>query len=264
MIGNERRFVLRVLIAVLGAGSIVADAAQAQSARYSVPDGTPANIARAIESSGRTLQERDRDSLRRPAEILTLVGIEEGDRVIEFASFGNYYTKLLAAAVGPAGHVYMIDMPWTEPFGGNGSRSFAAEHENASYTLAHYNRVELPADVDVAMMVLFYHDLKVQTGAQSVDPMDMNARIFAALRPGGRFLVVDHKAEDFAAWSDVASLHRIDEATIIQEVTAAGFELVADSNILANPDDDHQLNMRDPAIRGKTDRAVLVFRKPAR
>ncbi|MGD8324771.1 MAG: hypothetical protein PVF50_10425, partial [Gammaproteobacteria bacterium] len=117
MIGNERRFVLRVLIAVLGAGSIVADAAQAQSARYSVPDGTPANIARAIESSGRTLQERDRDSLRRPAEILTLVGIEEGDRVIEFASFGNYYTKLLAAAVGPAGHVYMIDMPWTEPFG---------------------------------------------------------------------------------------------------------------------------------------------------
>ena len=58
------------------------------------------------------------------------------------------------------------------------------------------------------------------------------------------------------------SLHRIDKQAIIDEVTAAGFELVEDSDLLANPDDDRTLNMRDAAIRGRTDRAVLVFRKP--
>jgi predicted methyltransferase len=112
------------------------------------------------------------------------------------------------------------------------------------------------------MMILFYHDLKTQSGDQSVDTVDMNARIFGALRPGGTFIVVDHKAEDFSGWRDTGTLHRIDEATIIQEVTAAGFELVASSNILANPGDDHSINMRDASIRGNTDRAVLVFRKP--
>ncbi len=256
----------RLLICLCAAGVFVTPSAQlfAQGSGYTIPEGTPAHIRQAIESDDRSMQERDRDARRKPAEILTLLGIQAGDDVIEFASFGNYYTKLLIEAVGPQGHVYMVDMPWTEPFGGSGSRALAAEHDNATYTLAHYNRVELPQNVDAAMMVLFYHDLKVQTGAQRVDPVDMNARIFAALRPGGRFLVIDHKAEDYAGWNDVSELHRIDEATIIEEVTEAGFELIADSNLLANPDDDHRTNMRDPAIRGRTDRAVLVFRKPER
>jgi predicted methyltransferase len=256
--------ILRSLAGFVALGVLALGTArvQAQSARNVVPSVTPDNIRQAVEAADRSIQERDRDSLRKPAEILTLLGVEEGDRVIEFASFGNYYTKLLAAAVGPDGMVYMIDMPWTEPFGGSGSRAFAAEHDNASYSLAHYNRVELPRNVDAATMVLFYHDLQVQTGAQRVDPVDMNARIFAALRPGGRFLVIDHKTDDYAGWNDAGALHRIDAATIIQEVTAAGFELIADSNVLANPDDDHSVNMRDPAVRGRTDRAVLVFRKP--
>ena len=256
--------ILRFIICFITIGAIASSGVQvrAQSSGYTIPDGTPANIRRALESDDRSIQERDRDSLRKPAEILSLLGIEEGDEVIEFASFGNYYTKLLAEAVGPSGHVHMIDMPWTEPFGGGGSRAFAAEHDNATYQLAHYNRVDLPRGVDVATMVLFYHDLKVQTGPQSVDPIDMNARIFAALRPGGRFLVIDHKARDYAGWQDVASLHRIDEAAVIEEVSAAGFELIANSNLLANPDDDHSVSMRDPSVRGRTDRAVLVFRKP--
>jgi predicted methyltransferase len=246
---------------VLVFGSATADA---QQGAYIAPEGTPTNIRRAVESEDRADQHRERDYLRRPAEILTLLGVAEGDRVIEFASFGNYYTTLLTEAVGPSGFVYMIDMPWTEPFGGGGSRAFDAAHDNATYTVAHFNRTELPQNIDAATMVLFYHDLQVQVGAQRVDPVDMNARIFAALRPGGRYLVIDHKAADYAGWRDVEGMHRIDEVTIINEVTAAGFELIASSNILANPQDDHRVSMRDPSIRGRTDRAVLVFEKPER
>ncbi len=251
-----------VCILMIGVVSLGIRAAQAQSGRYAVPQATPANIARAVESEERSAEQRERDFFRRPAEVLTLLGIREGDEVIEFASFGNYYTTLLAEAVGSGGRVYMIDMPWTEPFGGGGSRAFVERHENATYTIAHFNRAQMPSDVDAAMMVLFYHDLKVQSGTQQVDTVAMNARIFAALRPGGRYLVIDHKAEDYSGWRDAGGLHRIDEATIVQEVLAAGFELVASSNILANPDDDHRVSMRDPSIRGRTDRAVLVFQKP--
>ena len=229
---------------------------------YVVPADTPANIKRAVESDARTDEQRARDSLRKPAEILMLAGIEEGDHVIEFAAIGHYYSTLLVDSVGTNGHVEMVDMPWTERFGGEPARAFAAGHDNATYTQAHYNEADLPDDVDVVTMVLFYHDLTRESAEQSVDTADMNARVFAALKSGGTYLIVDHKAEDGSGWRDATTLHRIDAQTIIDEVTAVGFELAVNSDMLANPADGRTLNMRDPAIRGSTDRAVFVFRKP--
>jgi predicted methyltransferase len=92
----------------------------------------------------------------------------------------------------------------------------------------------------------------------------MNRKIFAALKPGGIYLVIDHNAENGSGWRDVSTLHRIDPAVIKSEVTAAGFELAADNALLANPADDRKQAIRAEGIRGKTDQAVLVFRKPAR
>lgn len=254
---------MRLLIGITAMSGLVfgASPATAQDA-YVVPADTPANIKRAVESDARTEEQRARDPLRRPAEILTLAGVEEGDHVIEFAAFGHYYTTLLVDAVGTDGHVEMVDMPWTERFGGEGGRAFAATHDNATYTQVHYNEAELPDEVDVVTMVLFYHDLSREAAEQSVDTADMNARVFASLKPGGTYLIVDHRAEDGSGWRDAMTLHRIDAQTIIDEVTASGFELAVDSDLLANPADSRTLNMRDPSIRGSTDRAVLVFRKP--
>jgi predicted methyltransferase len=239
-----------------------AGAVWAQSESYRVPTGTPANVARAVNSAARTDAQRARDSGRKPAEVLTLAGIEDGDQVIEFAAFGHYYTTLLVEAVGADGHVSMIDMPWIEPFGGDPARAFDAAHANATFTQVHYNEADLPSNVDAAMMVLFYHDLLRESADQTVDTADMNARIYRALKPGGTFLVVDHKAAPGSGWRDAGTLHRIDAQTIVEEVTAAGFELAVASDLLANPDDNHTVNMRDPSLRGNTDRAVLVFRKP--
>ena len=236
--------------------------AQDGSASYRIPSNTPANIRRAVESSTRADEQRARDADRKPAEVLTLAGIKNGDRVVEFASFGHYYTTLLVEAVGASGHVYMVDMPWIERFGGEPARAFDAAHDNATFTQVHYNRMTLPSGADAAMMVLFYHDLKRASAEESVDTADMNARIFAALKPGGRFVVIDHKAADGSGWRDATTLHRIDAQTIIDEVTAAGFELEVNSDLLANPRDDRTLNMRDPAVRGHTDRTLLVFVKP--
>jgi predicted methyltransferase len=120
--------------------------------------------------------------------------------------------------------------------------------------------MQLPTGVDAVIMVQFYHDLT----RDNVDTADMNRKILAALKPGGIYLVIDHNAEAGSGWRDASTLHRIDPAAIKSEVTAAGFELVQDSPLLANPADDRKQNMRAEGLRGRTDQAVLVFRKPAR
>lgn len=220
----------------------------------------PAHITRAVDSATRSAEDKARDADRKPAETLALAAIPVGGRVVELASFGHYWTKMLVEAVGPSGHVHMVDMPWTDRFGGEAARAFDAAHENATYTQVHYNQMQLPDNVDAVLNILFYHDLT----RDAVNTADMNARIFRALKPGGIYLVIDHKAESGSGWRDASTLHRIDAATIRSEVLAAGFELAEDSALLANPADNHTLGMRDPQIRGHTDQAVLVFRKPAR
>ncbi len=231
-----------------------------RDAAYVVPSDTPANIQRAVASSARSDDQRARDAGRKPAEVLTLAAIDAGDRVVELAAFGHYYTTMLAEAVGPSGHVYMLDMPWTDRFGGEAARAFDLAHDNVSYTQAHYNDVEFPQDVDAVMNVLFYHDL----AQGDVDVAAVNAKIFAALKPGGTYLVIDHKAEDGSGWRDATTTHRIDAGTIRDEVVAAGFELAVDSTLLANSEDDRTQAIRAEGLRGMTDRAVLVFRKPNR
>ena len=255
---------LRLTLASAALAFAVLGQADAQAPAYRVPAAAPANIKRAVESPSRPADQRARDADRKPAETLMLANVAEGQRVVELASFGQYWTNMLVEAVGSSGQVYMVDMPWTDRFGGEAGRAFDTAHANATYTQAHYNQTQLPQNVDAVIFVQFYHDLKRMDAAESVDTADMNRKIFAALKPGGTYLVVDHKAEDGSGWRDAMTLHRIDPATIKSEVTAAGFELVQDSPLLANPADDKKQNMRAAGIRGKTDQAVFVFRKPAR
>lgn len=225
---------------------------------YEMPSYTPGYIRHALESAARPADQRARDANRKPAEILMMSGIKPGDRVVEFASFGQYYTRLLCDIVGPSGRVYMFDLPYTEKRAGAASRAFVAAHPNAKYTLVNYNSVHLPNKVDIVYMVLYYHDLSIN----HIDTARLNERIFAALKPGGTYLLVDHNARAGSGRTDTQALHRIDPAVIRKEVTAAGFELVKESHLLANPADDHTLLVFKPSIRGRTDRTIFVFRKP--
>jgi predicted methyltransferase len=256
----------RILAAVLvcsalgaaSAASLAADAAGAPPA-YEVPPDTPSYIQSAVESPARSAAQRARDVNRKPAQVLTMSGIKPGDRVVEFASFGQYYTVMLSDIVGPKGHVYMYDLPYTGKRSGAASRAFVAAHPNCEYHLIDYNKLKLPRHIDIVFIVLYYHDLLLN----HIDTASLNARIFKALKPGGIFLVVDHNAMP-GSGTRFIKLHRIDPAVIKRQVTAAGFELVEESHLLANPADDHTQLIFSPAIRGRTDRTIFEFRKPAR
>jgi predicted methyltransferase len=225
---------------------------------YVMPASTPAYIRAAIESADRNAETRARDTNRKPAELLMLSGIKPGDRVVEFASFGQYFTALLSDIVGPKGRVYMLDLPYTAARAGAPSGAFVDKHANTQYTLVNYNSVELPANVDAVLNVLYYHDLPLN----DIDTAVLNAKIFKALKPGGVFFVVDHNAEAGSGSRDTKKLHRIDPAVIRQQVTAAGFKLETESKLLAYASDDHTQLVFAPGLRGMTDQTVFVFRKP--
>lgn len=251
------------LVTALGGASgwaMAADAGAAASPEYAIPAGTPAYIRSAIEAPARPAEQKARDANRKPAQLLTMSGIKPGDRVVEFASFGQYFTSFLSDIVGPKGHVYMYDLPYTEKRAGAASRAFVAAHPNCTYELIDYNKLQLPNRVDIVFNVLYYHDLSIN----DIDVASLNARIFKALKPGGIFFVVDHNAAPGSGRRDTKALHRIDPELIKQEVTAAGFELVEESHLLAHPGDDHTKLVFSPGLRGQTDQTVFKFRKPAK
>ena len=244
----------------LAAEAAAPAAAAAPPAPYVMPANIPGYIRKAVESTARPAAHTARDANRKPAELLALSGVKPRDRVVEFASFGQYFTTLLSDIVGNKGIIYMYDLPYTEARSGAASRAFVAAHPNARYELVDYNTVELPQKIDVVFNVLYYHDLPLN----KVDTANLNARIFKALKPGGVFFIVDHNAEAGSGMRDTPKLHRIDPAIIRQEVTAAGFELVEESKLLAYPTDDHTQMVFAPGLRGMTDQSVFKFRKPKR
>jgi len=255
--GIKTKFLTALFLAL----TVVTVNAQEISATYIIPSDTPIHIREAVESNARTDEQRARDVGRKPAEVLTLAELNEGDNVIELASIGVYYTDILVETVGD-GHVYMMDMPWTDRIGGDVAREFDDAHDNATYIQAHYNEVQFPEDVDLVTNVLFYHELIREIPSGNVDRPGLNEKIYAALKPGGIYLVIDHNAEAGSGWRDAQTTHRIDSDVLREEITAAGFSLELDSDLLANPEDNHTQRIFQPGMRGNTDRSVLVFRKP--
>lgn len=246
------------LISTLLTASLLTTQVVAQA--YEIPANTPAHVRRGVESSERTDDQRARDAGRKPAEVLTLADLNEGDHVAEITTFGQYYTPMLLGAVGATGKVNMYDLPGLAAFQdgavGEAGQAFADAHANAEYHVADYNVMTMPSGLDAVFNILFYHDFQ----GMNVDAATINSKIYEALRPGGKYVVVDHKAADGAGWSQASTIHRIDKAVIIDEVTAARFDLITDSDLLANPADPHTAGVF--SMRGETDRALLVFQKP--
>jgi predicted methyltransferase len=241
-------------VAAFAALSIPAMAGDA----YMAPAGTPDYIKKAVESADRPAEATARDANRKPAEILTMSGIKPGDTVVEFASFGQYYSTMISNILGPKGKLYMYDLPYTDKFAGEASRAFIAQHPNAEYKQINYNDIELPKNVEEVYMVLYYHDLFLN----DIDTAKLNKKIYDALKPGGVFLVVDHNAKPGSGTTDTKELHRIDPEVIAKEIPQAGFKLVERSDILAHPEDPHTDMVFKANIRGITDRTVFKFQKP--
>jgi predicted methyltransferase len=118
-----------------------------------------------------------------------------------------------------------------------------------------------PEPLDVFWISQNYHDLH----DKFMGPVDMDAfnrTVYAALKPGGLYLILDHVAAKGSPADVTDTLHRIEPSTVRREVEAAGFLYDGESSALANPADPHTVGVFDPSIRGRTDQFILRFRRP--
>lgn len=250
-----RNSILAATTAALVAGAAIAPMACAAE---------PAKpLAAALADRARPPEDVARDAARKPAELLAFGGLKSGDRAVDLIMGGGYFTRILAAAVGPKGHVWAYQpaefIKFRAAYGEEQAKA-AGAYANITPLNGPLSDLGLPSDVDFVLTVQNYHDLHLKPFASDT-AAKVNAQVFKALKPGGVYLVVDHVAAPGAADAPNA-LHRIDPEAIKREVQAAGFKLEAESPMLRDAADPHAANVFDPSIRGKTDQVVLKFRKP--
>jgi predicted methyltransferase len=209
------------------------------------------------------------DALSNPAlkgpEVLKFMGIKKGDRVADIIP--GRFTTAFAAAVGAKGRVYDV-MP-TEiikihPEIGPAieGRKTQPAYVNVEFLTPAINDMVLPDKLDAVFIRQNYHDLHVRFMGPADVPA-FNRKVFAALKPGGVFVIIDHVAP--AGMDETLAtnrLHRIDPASVKAEVEAAGFKFDGESAVLADPGDTHQKMVLDTSILGKTDQFLYRFRKP--
>ena len=237
--------------------------ATATSPLAAQPSAAP-DYSSAIADPARPAADRERDAARKPAELLAFAGVKPGQKVGDFVMGGGYVTRLLAGAVGPSGKVYAFQPAEFIAFKkqyGDDQAAVDAAYANVDAVAGSFAAPPFPEPLDTIITVQNFHDLYLKPFPEGTGDK-ASAALFAALKPGGTLIVVDHSAVDGSGTTLSDSLHRIDKATVVAALTKAGFTLDAESGLYARPEDPRTANVFDPSIRGKTDQFALRFRKP--
>ena len=226
------------------------------------------DIRQAMASAIRSPEDRARDEYRKPDQVLDFFGMAADMRVIEIWPFGGWYTKILGPVLRDEGMLYT-----TQPDLGSYSDALVPTLQLPGLDRVvqlDYNGREKTSprdmwigpggtwDVDPVDMVLTfqnYHNLGYD------DRVALNEAVFAALKPGGVYGIVDHTRRHNQA-SARFNGRRVDPVLVIKEVQDSGFAFEDYSDLLAMPDDALTLEVGQPEVSGKSDRFVLRFRKP--
>ncbi len=214
-----------------------------------------------LAKTDRSDKQRANDTNRLSETRFVLAHVKPGDHVLDMGAGEGYASMLLSAAVCTGSVDSQNPQGWVDFYKMSAARdAMAAARPNVHLLTTEFTAILKPAaPYDVIFIGTIYHDTYNEKGQ---DAVAMDKALLADLKPGGLVILTDHKTVDGAGISATNTLHRIDKAQVLSDFKAAGVELVEDSNVLANPADDHAKIVFDPSIRGKTDRMALVFRRP--
>lgn len=161
------------------------------------------------------LDRPERIREEQPDRALDLIDIKAGSTVADIGAGSGYFTERLARRVGPMGRVYANDI---QP----GMLELIEDRmeknklTNVVPVLGGVDDPKLPAGVlDLALMVDVYHEFS--------NPEAMLRGIGASLKPGGRLVLLEYRAEDPKV--NILSDHKMTKAQVRREVEAAGFRL---------------------------------------
>ena len=262
----KRTTTLLITFVLCACGEQADDTAAAQAATEPVEPEISVYEA-AVAHTARPDADRARDAGRKPAEVLRFLGIAPGMHVLDMFSGGGYYTEILSYVVGDNGRVIAHSNEAYLNFVGDEfeKRYLGGRLGNAEVLMAENNELTLePGSIDAVMLVLSFHDLyyeDAENGWPAIDIEPFLATLRNGLKTGGVVGIIDHYAAEGSPSETGGTTHRIDAAIVIGAMTAAGFVLDGQSDLLRNPDDDYDTIVFDPALRGKTDRFLMRFVK---
>jgi predicted methyltransferase len=194
-------------------------------------------------------------------EVVAFIGLKPGHKVADIVA--GRLTSSLAEAVGPTGKVYAVETAEVVKAHPEALVHMKAVAEKSPNVIISADPVAtaLPSGLDAVFIRQNYHDLYDKFMGPA-DVAAFNKAVFAALKPGGVYVVLDHAAVAGSGISATETLHRIDPARVKTDILAAGFKLDGASSILANASDDHTKIVFDDSVRGHTDQFLFRFKKP--
>ena len=234
---------------------------------YGTAMAAPAYIEKAVADPARPAEDTKRDAQRMPAALTEFAGIKPGMTVVDLLPGTGYFTRIFAKSVGPKGQVYAYVGTWADAriakAGQDPDNQLAAlknAYANVGVIHGPLDQFVTPTKVDVVWTSDNYHD--VHNKSFATDVAAMNKAIYASLKPGGVYVVIDHRAAKGAGAGSTEALHRMDEDIAKQEIQAAGFKLVSESKMLTRSDDNNTKKIFEDGEHDHTDQMVLKFRKP--
>jgi predicted methyltransferase len=245
----------RQLTMITAAFFLLGAAAQQAEARPPAPA-----LLAAVADPARPSEDVARDAARKPAEMLAFAGVRPGMRIVELVPGGGYYTRILARAVGPRGHIYTVVTPGfsQRPGAMDRLRATLAPYPNVEIVVSDLGALTMTQPVDLVWTSENYHDMH---NGPTANVGAVNRAVFGVLRHGGIYYIEDHAAPGTGT-SVTSTLHRIDPQAVRDEIRAAGFAAPTESPLLANPADPHTARVQDPSIAGHTDKFAMRFVKP--
>lgn len=226
----------------------------------------PTPIESSIASPERTDKDRERDAREKPAEVLAFAGVKPGMTVVDMFAGGGYYTELLAGVVGPTGKVLSVNNVPYEQYSKDAVKARFTEGrlENVERRLVEASYMYLPPkSADLIVIVMSFHDafwIEEKEGWPQINTDGFIESMKRVLKPGGKLLIVDHNAPAGTGAEMAGKAHRLSEDFAKKTLTSHGFVLEKTYDGLRNKDDQLDKPVFDPAVRGKTDRYVHLYK----
>lgn len=255
------------------------------SSQLALAESPRLDWAEALNGEQRTAAAKHRDQYRHPRQTLTYFGLQPCDKVVELWPGGGWYTAVLAPLVRDCGKLVAAHFSPNSPVDFY-RRSYEQYRDSLAAHPEHYSRVEVTAleppehlqltEAGSADKVLTFRN--VHNWLKSGTAQAVFAASYKALKPGGIFGVVEHRAIPGTPLEAMIGSGYVTEELVIELAKEAGFLLLSSSEINANPKDnrDHPKGVwtLPPSLRlgdsqreqyldiGESDRMTLKFIKP--
>jgi len=154
------------------------------------------------------LDRPEREKEEQPTKLLEILQPKQGEIVADIGAGSGYYTFRLAERVGPTGKVLAVDIQ-PEMLDIIKKKMKEKKLDNVQTVLGTITDPKLPeAGVDTILLVDVYHEFD--------HPYEMTEAMVKGLKPGGRLVFVEFRAEDPKVL--IKEVHKMTERQVIKEM----------------------------------------------